>query len=201
MDGVKKESFRLRIKGSAGLKDPRPEKNKAGKCYACSKWSENLNKQDRCGTDECEALVEGLAEDHWTGDMHISAWDQKTLDKITMIKTELIMLEQKQQVMVEEKAMESINARTIWNNEKEDRVRSVDESGFNCSCGRGLKMPNQQHCAVCHREENHSKMKQYRQRKRTGNTNTHIVSHAKIDPPTYIKNPIRGLKGVKLDKK
>ena len=134
MQGVKKEAFKLRKKRSQIDTQPRPKPDTSGQCVICGRFMEHLV-ESQCKTPECKALAKKLCIERGIG---ISAGSMAT-GVLTYIKTEPLVVERRR-----------------W---YDGAAVVYDEmNNHECKCGRALKMPRGDCCALCYREANVKRM-------------------------------------------
>jgi len=178
MEGIKRESYRLRIKGSAGMQQPRPDGSTHGNCVICGRFVEALKPTyerdpetgrkvvvayERCGTPECQDLLKKVCLDRGLGMQAAEG-----MDLWTIIRPEVVIQEGHH-----------------WLAEQE--THALDNN--TCPCGRALKLPREDHCALCHREHGQVRLQERRQKK---------LADRKARRKAQAAKPINKIKG--LDK-
>ncbi len=138
MEGLSKYTFRLRNKSQSAFQGNRPADATTGNCVVCGRYMEELRKDGRCRTEECEALLKKLCEDQGLA----------FTDHIPPDTLEVIIVPSR-----------IIEARRKWAADQDTHTIDL----HSCKCGRGLKMPRADVCATCYRERNVAAMQDRRQ--------------------------------------
>lgn len=162
MYGLKRDSYRLRCKGFSGFSDRRPGTHSADNCLCCGRYMEHLNYQGLCQTYECRALLAKMCIEG-----HMGLVTKEGADTWIIIKPAKLIEERQR----------------LFDEATEIPTETLDDNW--CECGKSMKLPRKDYCAVCYRTANVQKARGARRKPRKRRKQS-------------VNNRIRGLEKIKL---
>ena len=171
MEGLGKHVYRLRKKTSSMGTSERPKDSPHGNCLVCGRFMEYIRRNGRCMTEECNAFLVKLCMDRKVG----FSTEVPPETVVTMIMPEEIMEERRK-----------------WFAEFQAHVEPTDIEQHTCKCGRALKLPTKDVCAICYRVRMAEQLSDRRADQKADRERKKARKEKKI------ANRIKGLEGLTL---